>query len=102
MRLKASTLSMIMMPGNEHEVRGGEDLVALGGQHRAPLGRRRLHAEAEEADSAAISSTAVAMPSVACTTSGVRVFGQHAVLQDAPRANAEGAVGGHEVLLADR
>ena len=47
-RLKASTLIMIMQAGEQHEEERGEDLVALGGQHRAPLGGGRLHAEAEE------------------------------------------------------
>ena len=47
-RLKASTLIMIMMPGNSTRKNDGEHVVALGRQHRAPLGGGRLHAEAEE------------------------------------------------------
>src|SRR5262249_29632272 len=73
-RVKASTLMAIMMPGNSTRKKGVNTLFrsaasidphsAVGGCTPKP-----------RKDSAATSSTAVAMPSVACTTSGVSEFG---------------------------
>ena len=76
-------------------------LVALGGQHRAPLGGGRLHAEAEERQRGDLEHGGGDAERGLHHERGERV-GEDPVAQDAAVRHAEGAVGGDEVLLPDR
>ena len=78
-----------------------EDVAIRRRDHRPPLGVRRLDAEAEESEAGDLEHGGGEPERRLDDQRGQRV-GEHPVREQPAVAHAEGAVGGDEVLLADR
>ena len=88
-------------PWPEHEVGRVEDVAIGRRDHRAPLGIRRLHTEAEEAEGGDLQDGGGEAEGRLHDQWRQRVR-EHAVTEQPAAAHAEGPVGGDEVLFADR
>ena len=97
-RLKARTFHMMARPGKNTRWGAVKTWLRSDGQHRPPLGGGRPHPEAQEGEGGDLEDGGGHAQSGLHHEGGERV-GEDAVPDDAGGGDAQGAVGGHVVVL---